>query len=213
MSVCPGPPQGCGCSLHKNVHWCTKSCLIGRMGSALSFWAQSRLRVSAGVYRGFWFHRAAHENRVAFPRRCLKSAEQLRPGNENSSAAVKTARRLQLGLWKQPGDCSCVCVVDLDLPVENSPEYQWWRHFIQGGGWWKSHTEERIRCLIPMAYTCNPIYSGGKEQEGQGSRPARENSSQDPILKISNTHTHTHTHARSEWSSLTVLYKHYHHHL
>jgi hypothetical protein len=30
---------------------------------------------------------------------------------------------------------------------------------------------------------CNPSYSGGRDQEDQGSRPAWTNSSQDPILK------------------------------
>jgi hypothetical protein len=39
----------------------------------------------------------------------------------------------------------------------------------------------------PMAHTCNPIYSGGRDQEGCGSKPAQANSLQDPISKISNT--------------------------
>jgi hypothetical protein len=34
-----------------------------------------------------------------------------------------------------------------------------------------------------VAHICNPSYSGGREQEGCGSKPAWANSSQDPILK------------------------------
>jgi hypothetical protein len=35
-----------------------------------------------------------------------------------------------------------------------------------------------------VAHTCNPSYSGGRDQEDQGSKPAQVNSSQDPISKI-----------------------------
>jgi hypothetical protein len=35
----------------------------------------------------------------------------------------------------------------------------------------------------PVAHTCNPSYSGGRDQEDHGSKPAWANSSQDPILK------------------------------
>jgi hypothetical protein len=34
-----------------------------------------------------------------------------------------------------------------------------------------------------VAHTCNPNYSGGRNQEDPGSKPAQGNSSQDPILK------------------------------
>jgi hypothetical protein len=34
-----------------------------------------------------------------------------------------------------------------------------------------------------MALTYNPSYSGGKDQEDRGSKPAWANSSRDPILK------------------------------
>jgi hypothetical protein len=34
-----------------------------------------------------------------------------------------------------------------------------------------------------LAHTCNPGYSGGKDQEDCGSKPAWANSSQDPISK------------------------------
>jgi hypothetical protein len=34
-----------------------------------------------------------------------------------------------------------------------------------------------------MAYTCNPSYLGGRDQEDCGSKPAQANSSQDLILK------------------------------
>jgi hypothetical protein len=38
-----------------------------------------------------------------------------------------------------------------------------------------------------VAHTCNPSYSGGRDQEDHGSKPAQANSSQDPVLKIPNT--------------------------
>jgi hypothetical protein len=34
-----------------------------------------------------------------------------------------------------------------------------------------------------VAHTCNPSYSGGRDQEDHGSKPAQANSLQDPILK------------------------------
>jgi hypothetical protein len=34
-----------------------------------------------------------------------------------------------------------------------------------------------------VAHICNPSYSGGRDQEDHGLKPARENSLQDPILK------------------------------
>jgi hypothetical protein len=36
----------------------------------------------------------------------------------------------------------------------------------------------------PVAHTCNPRYSGGRDKEDQGLKPAWANSSQDPISKI-----------------------------
>jgi hypothetical protein len=36
----------------------------------------------------------------------------------------------------------------------------------------------------PVAHTCNPSYSGGRDQEDHSSKPAWKNTSQDPILKI-----------------------------
>jgi hypothetical protein len=38
-----------------------------------------------------------------------------------------------------------------------------------------------------LAHTCNPSYSGSRDQEDHGLKPARANSSQDPISKIPNT--------------------------
>jgi hypothetical protein len=38
-----------------------------------------------------------------------------------------------------------------------------------------------------MAHVCNPSYLGGRNKEDRGSKPAQENSSQDPILKKSTT--------------------------
>jgi hypothetical protein len=40
---------------------------------------------------------------------------------------------------------------------------------------------------MPVAHTCNPSFSGGRDQEDLGSKPAGANSSQDPISKIPNT--------------------------
>jgi hypothetical protein len=34
-----------------------------------------------------------------------------------------------------------------------------------------------------VAYTCNPSYSGSRNQEDHGLKPAQENSSGDPISK------------------------------
>jgi hypothetical protein len=36
---------------------------------------------------------------------------------------------------------------------------------------------------VLLAHTCNPSYSGGRDQEAHGSLLAQANSSQDPILK------------------------------
>jgi hypothetical protein len=32
---------------------------------------------------------------------------------------------------------------------------------------------------VPVTHTCNPSYSGGRDQEGQGLKPAQANSSQE----------------------------------
>jgi hypothetical protein len=39
----------------------------------------------------------------------------------------------------------------------------------------------------PVAHACNPSYSGGRDQEDQGLKPACANSSQDSISKMPNT--------------------------
>jgi hypothetical protein len=36
---------------------------------------------------------------------------------------------------------------------------------------------------MPVAHACNPSYSGGRNQEDSGSKPAQANSSQDSISK------------------------------
>jgi hypothetical protein len=36
----------------------------------------------------------------------------------------------------------------------------------------------------PVAHTCNPSYSGGRDQDDDGLKPAWGNSSQDLIMKI-----------------------------
>jgi hypothetical protein len=45
----------------------------------------------------------------------------------------------------------------------------------------------RMKCgWVPVAHTCNPSYSGCRDQEDLGSKPAQANSLRDPISK--NTH-------------------------
>jgi hypothetical protein len=36
---------------------------------------------------------------------------------------------------------------------------------------------------MPVAHTCNPSYTGGRDQEDHGLKPAQANSLKDPILK------------------------------
>jgi hypothetical protein len=71
------------------------------------------------------------------------------------------------------------------------------------------------RCQASVAHTCNPSYSGSRDQEDHGSKLARANSLRDPISKKSitkraggwfkvealnsnpsTTHIHTHTHTK-----------------
>jgi hypothetical protein len=39
---------------------------------------------------------------------------------------------------------------------------------------------------VPVTHTCNPGYSGGRDQENRGLKPAWANSSRDSISKIPN---------------------------
>jgi hypothetical protein len=39
-------------------------------------------------------------------------------------------------------------------------------------------------CHVLVAHACNPSYSGGRDQEDRGLKPAWANSSRDPISKI-----------------------------
>jgi hypothetical protein len=60
------------------------------------------------------------------------------------------------------------------------------------------------------ADACHPCYSGGRDQEDHGSKPAQANSSGDPIWKLhlARTHTHTHTHTHKElveWLKVKAL--------
>jgi hypothetical protein len=48
-----------------------------------------------------------------------------------------------------------------------------------GGG----ERKEKHEGLELVAHTCNPSYSGGRDQEDRGSKPARGKSLLDPILK------------------------------
>jgi hypothetical protein len=40
---------------------------------------------------------------------------------------------------------------------------------------------------VLVAHTCNPSYSGGRDQEDQGLKPAWANNLQDPIWKMPNS--------------------------
>jgi hypothetical protein len=42
---------------------------------------------------------------------------------------------------------------------------------------------KRIVNWVLVAHACNPSYSGGRDQEDQGSKPAWVNSSRNPISK------------------------------
>jgi hypothetical protein len=48
-------------------------------------------------------------------------------------------------------------------------------------------TLEKSCCRELVAHACNPSYSGGRDQEDQGSKSAWENSSRDPFSKIAIT--------------------------
>jgi hypothetical protein len=45
-------------------------------------------------------------------------------------------------------------------------------------------SQKTTQSQVQVAHTFNPNYSGGRDQEDCGSKPARANSSKDPILKI-----------------------------
>jgi hypothetical protein len=40
----------------------------------------------------------------------------------------------------------------------------------------------QMNSQVLVGHACNPSHSGGRDQEHHGSKPAPENSSQDPIL-------------------------------
>jgi hypothetical protein len=41
---------------------------------------------------------------------------------------------------------------------------------------------------VPVAHACHPSFSGGRDQEDRGLKPAQANSSRDPILKKKSHH-------------------------
>jgi hypothetical protein len=47
----------------------------------------------------------------------------------------------------------------------------------------KEGRKERRVSLVLVAHACNPSYSGGRDQEDHGLKPARANSFRDPILR------------------------------
>jgi hypothetical protein len=50
---------------------------------------------------------------------------------------------------------------------------------------------KNISTQMLVAHACNPSYSGSRDQEDHGLKPARADSSRDPISKKSNTHKKT----------------------
>jgi hypothetical protein len=40
-----------------------------------------------------------------------------------------------------------------------------------------------MNCEVLVVHTCNPSYSGGRDQKDGGSKPDRENSSRDSVSK------------------------------
>jgi hypothetical protein len=42
---------------------------------------------------------------------------------------------------------------------------------------------KELFCQVPVAHTCNPGYSGGRDQEDHGSKPTWANSSSRPYLE------------------------------
>jgi hypothetical protein len=51
----------------------------------------------------------------------------------------------------------------------------------------ESRSKNKIISQVPVAHTCNSSYSGGRDQEDHGSKPAQENSSARPYLEKSFT--------------------------
>jgi hypothetical protein len=43
--------------------------------------------------------------------------------------------------------------------------------------------KKKIAGRAPLVHACNPSYSGGRDQEDHGQKPAQADSSRDPILK------------------------------
>jgi hypothetical protein len=65
---------------------------------------------------------------------------------------------------------------------------------VQDGIWEMLSLRRELKCLfksqgsqVLVAHTCNPRYSGGRDQEDCSSKPTQANSSRDPILKKANT--------------------------
>jgi hypothetical protein len=47
----------------------------------------------------------------------------------------------------------------------------------------KKRKKERMKAARPVTHSCNPSYSGSRDQVDLGSKPAQANSSRDPISK------------------------------
>jgi hypothetical protein len=60
------------------------------------------------------------------------------------------------------------------------PEWKW-SSGLHGKAYVSQDRKYIFFCLVPVAHTCNPSYSGGRDQEDCGSKPAWANSLRDPI--------------------------------
>jgi hypothetical protein len=49
--------------------------------------------------------------------------------------------------------------------------------------------KKKIHSQVLVAHTCNPSYSGDRDQEDHGLKPTQANSFHDPVLKKCITHT------------------------
>jgi hypothetical protein len=92
----------------------------------------------------------------------------------------KGGRELQLSFY--PMTKRSEASVFVSLP----PDYHRLELIMQSSDQYRSHfwlTKNPQFSRAPVAHACNSSYSGGRDQEDHSSKPARANSSQDPILK------------------------------
>jgi hypothetical protein len=57
-------------------------------------------------------------------------------------------------------------------------------------------------CQEPLVHICNPSYSGSKDEEDRGSRPAQEISSQDSVSTEKYVHDDLHLLSQLLWEAI-----------